>query len=418
VHRIEREVVNLIFPTMPEDDAAFIPWLERVVIGPDVTRLAMELEVIHDVGASRSLVDILGDDLPGVLESGLSALGPEKLRALLHNPRCLIELQERALVEGGPHWSRRLREDASVVEAAERIRLRLERVRRGSAWWRRHPALALAALVLLAVGASAILLARGTGDRARGSLALRIAAMRQRLEGGMLSPARGRVLPRGDVDAHRASGLLFVWRPSDDSPAGAPLVVIRPVSGPPGSDQGAVRLPGHPDRLPLSHYVADDLAGENAVLVVWDLGRGEDNPSAAVPMQRHPAWPAPGCPPAISIRLPIHQDVDQPGWSFDWRVSRLGSSGAEPDEPCIFRLVGPSRGVEDRREESARARQAALLSGQRLLDAWEELQAMDESRRDGAEWLEAACEILLRLEDRGGAACMLERLEGHVGPER
>lgn len=161
--------MNLVTMTIPDDPAQLAGWLERLLVGPDLGRLAAELAAIHgaDSAPVGSVSALLGSGLERVLVQGLGVLPRELLGRLLRQPACLLELQELVLTEGGPYWDR-LPVDPELERLAERGLQRLQAewggaplsettlslpARRSIAWYRRPWAvsLATAAAVLLAV---------------------------------------------------------------------------------------------------------------------------------------------------------------------------------------------------------------------------------------------------------------------------
>jgi hypothetical protein len=107
---------------LPDDPAELAPWLERQVVGGDLADLVAELEVVHarSSGAEPPALDtVLSGHLPSVLHQGLGELPRPALGTLLRNPRLLLELQERVLLEGGDHWSDLAREDPEVLRRVD-----------------------------------------------------------------------------------------------------------------------------------------------------------------------------------------------------------------------------------------------------------------------------------------------------------
>ncbi|MFO0950747.1 MAG: hypothetical protein U0835_06245 [Isosphaeraceae bacterium] len=93
---------------VPDDSGELATWLDRQVVGLHLGRLVAELEAVHagrPAGPAPTLDEVLAEHGSEVLGSGLNALPRVAVRVLLRHPRLLTELQERVLLEGGPHWS-------------------------------------------------------------------------------------------------------------------------------------------------------------------------------------------------------------------------------------------------------------------------------------------------------------------------
>jgi hypothetical protein len=128
--------MRLIALEIPDDQARLPGWLEERLLGLDLAALVAELEAAHPParGAGTPLGDILGQNRGAVLEKGLSALPPARLRQLLRQPRLLLDLQELILVEGGENWRKTTREDRESRQLVERGWNRLDAfLRSGSA---------------------------------------------------------------------------------------------------------------------------------------------------------------------------------------------------------------------------------------------------------------------------------------------
>ena len=87
----------------PDDPRELAAWLERHLVGLSLGELIAEWSAAHaeDEPRTQTLADLLGDDLPAVLDRGLSVLAESKLRSLIRWPWVLRELQHRVLVDGG-----------------------------------------------------------------------------------------------------------------------------------------------------------------------------------------------------------------------------------------------------------------------------------------------------------------------------
>lgn len=90
----------------PDDPRELAAWLERHLVGLSLGELIAEWSAAHaeDEPRTQTLADLLGDDLPAVLDRGLSVLAESKLRSLIRWPWVLRELQHRVLVDGGEYW--------------------------------------------------------------------------------------------------------------------------------------------------------------------------------------------------------------------------------------------------------------------------------------------------------------------------
>jgi hypothetical protein len=158
---------------IPDDPAGLPPWLERLLVGPDLPALAAELAAVHGNGAGPGplVPEVLGEWLQPVLNRGLAVLPPEVLRTFLLRPSLLLGLQELVFASGGAYWDRLMASPADLAAQVARGRRRLEALwtegerreeeprvlplRKPAAWYRRPWAAALAgaAAVLLAVAA-------------------------------------------------------------------------------------------------------------------------------------------------------------------------------------------------------------------------------------------------------------------------
>jgi hypothetical protein len=100
--------MRLVALEIPDDSAELPGWLEGQLLGLDLAALIAELEAVQGGRSAESvpLDRLLGTDRGAVLERGLSALSPERLRAFLRHPRQLLDLQELLLVEGEAYWQR------------------------------------------------------------------------------------------------------------------------------------------------------------------------------------------------------------------------------------------------------------------------------------------------------------------------
>ena len=99
---------------MPESPTELAGWLDGVLMSEDLAAIVDELTVMHQTGdeviSVEQVHDWLGDSFPAVMERGLGALSHSRLRQLLVRPCLLPAIQELALVSGGPHWNRFMRD--------------------------------------------------------------------------------------------------------------------------------------------------------------------------------------------------------------------------------------------------------------------------------------------------------------------
>ncbi|MBW3598060.1 MAG: hypothetical protein KY475_12375 [Planctomycetes bacterium] len=111
---------------IPDDAEALAEWLEDRLLGPDLGEVIAEFFAIYDAEEDGATLDqVLHGRTSRVLEQGLHDLPPAMLGALLRRPKLLLELQRRALSEGGGVWRRRPI-DPRVHEAANRGRRLLD----------------------------------------------------------------------------------------------------------------------------------------------------------------------------------------------------------------------------------------------------------------------------------------------------
>lgn len=97
--------------TIPDEPSALAGWLERQLVGPDFARLLAELAAVQEPPANPfpTLDELLDGFRDNVLNRGLAALPPDRLKALLRQPQLLLDLQERVLTEGSDYWTGLLR---------------------------------------------------------------------------------------------------------------------------------------------------------------------------------------------------------------------------------------------------------------------------------------------------------------------
>ncbi len=95
---------------LPESDAALTDWVERELLGPDLSSLVAEL-IYFGRGRNNDLPRIrviLDGDIKQILHQGFSKIEPARLRELLAYPALLIQFQDAIFLKGGPYWTRQL----------------------------------------------------------------------------------------------------------------------------------------------------------------------------------------------------------------------------------------------------------------------------------------------------------------------
>jgi hypothetical protein len=114
--------MNLHSMNIPDETVDLPAWLEKHLVGLELAGLVAELSVVSPVETQSppTLDEVLGNDLPSMLDAGLSTVPPDRLRVLLRQPLLLLELQERILVDGGEFWRQQRRSREDVQELAER----------------------------------------------------------------------------------------------------------------------------------------------------------------------------------------------------------------------------------------------------------------------------------------------------------
>ena len=156
----------------------------------------------------------------------------------------------------------------------------------------------------------------------------------------------------------------------------------------PPADAQLERPIGPPSRLA---YDRNLFYREGQLLVVWNLGWGEDDPREYATPVRSPHWPIAPLPPArtFSIRVPpvLLQAESLEGWTFTAVFRRYGATGAAgaADDPVPFHFT---------REKTGDLFAAALDS----------LDRSDDPER----WLELG-RLLQRLDDAEGLGALLAR---------
>src|SRR5262245_41091321 len=98
--------MTLVAFTIPDDPAALPGWLEQRLLAPDFGRFVAELSAVC-APRGRTHVparQLLGDWYRKALSDGLKGIPAGVLQQLLRHPKCLLELQEAVLTEGGPYW--------------------------------------------------------------------------------------------------------------------------------------------------------------------------------------------------------------------------------------------------------------------------------------------------------------------------
>ncbi|MBT4863886.1 MAG: hypothetical protein HON53_02035 [Planctomycetaceae bacterium] len=106
---------------IPGETADLADWLEEHLLGLELAALVAELLAVSPVEAQPppTLDDVFGEDLSRVLDVGLSAVPPDRLRVLLRQPQLLLNLQERILIDGGDYWREQSSNRDDVQDLAE-----------------------------------------------------------------------------------------------------------------------------------------------------------------------------------------------------------------------------------------------------------------------------------------------------------
>jgi hypothetical protein len=121
--------VTLVAFTIPDDPARLPGWLEARLVAPDFGRFVAELSAAYpERGRAVPARQLLGDWYRKALADGLAGVPTGVLQQLLRHPRCLLELQEAVLAEGGAYWDEVANRAAELGPAVERGRSALEAV--------------------------------------------------------------------------------------------------------------------------------------------------------------------------------------------------------------------------------------------------------------------------------------------------
>jgi hypothetical protein len=282
-----------------------------------------------------------------------------------------------------------MEDPATAREAADsvaRIRARLQNVvatSRPTSRANPHLRLVVGGLALAAAAAAVwVLYLSGPGfDRAAELQWLR----KKRDELRNLADDWTPLLPTGQV-AGQAIEVLWRGSPKD------PYLVMRP-RGAAASD---------------TEYHRSSLQGRAGLLVVWNLGRGAQDPTTVVPVESIPAWPIAGCPPAWRARVAVPAEVltgRAVPTPMEWYLCSFGESAAPPvaGQPAVrFELGTPSQALP-------RSLAAARSLHERGLDALV-VAAVEQRLLVGEEALVAAGYAMVGLRDRLGLDAVLEEL--------
>lgn len=161
--------MNVHLLEIPESTSDLADWLEGHLVGLHLGTLVAELLAVHGEPDYLPLEQILGSDLPRVLNEGLQGVSRDKLVTMLKHPAVLLELQERVVLEGGPHWENRAQSNSEVLhevsEGWKRLQTAISTPHQSgrtatplpgggsqNRLMRRSALLAIAALVLVALG--------------------------------------------------------------------------------------------------------------------------------------------------------------------------------------------------------------------------------------------------------------------------
>ena len=102
--------MNLKSLTIPDQLSELGPWLDQLLVSPELINTIVELEILAGdrLTTVQSLDGVLAGSQEAVLESGLGKSAEATLRALLRQPSLLLELQERVMMHGGDYWQKKV----------------------------------------------------------------------------------------------------------------------------------------------------------------------------------------------------------------------------------------------------------------------------------------------------------------------
>jgi hypothetical protein len=110
--------MKLLLSELPETHEQTALWLERQIVGMELSQLVTELAAVHNATRPRESVrSILSGELNRVLQEGLRCLPQEKFRQVLLQPFYLFELQELVFSYGGEYW----RQKESETDLKQRV---------------------------------------------------------------------------------------------------------------------------------------------------------------------------------------------------------------------------------------------------------------------------------------------------------
>ncbi len=107
---------------IPDEAADLAAWLKEYLVGLELGALVSELSAVSAVVAQSppTLDEVLGEELRSVLDAGLSAVSSDRMRGLLRQPKLLLDLQTRILIDGGDYWRVQSSNRVDVQDLAER----------------------------------------------------------------------------------------------------------------------------------------------------------------------------------------------------------------------------------------------------------------------------------------------------------
>jgi hypothetical protein len=100
--------MTLIIADIPDGHADRLAWLERQLVSPDLPLVAGELAGIFGPAEppARTLEEVWGEHLAGLLEHGLRDVPESVLRRALRNPALLLDLRERLFEGTSLYWAK------------------------------------------------------------------------------------------------------------------------------------------------------------------------------------------------------------------------------------------------------------------------------------------------------------------------